>query len=611
MRLNINPLSWWRRSSAESSVDARRRPAGAAVKLAERLDVYARNRLPRTLQYPRTTLGAVIDQTARRWGASPAVVYGEMRRDYAGLWSEVNRLAAGLAELGVRAGDRVLITLPNCPEYLTVFFAVQKLGAVVVNAGPLMGADDLKKLMQMTRPRVAVALDLQAASLQDAAAELDELTWVWVSLEQYQTLVRRFGYLIRRWQSGVRGANHRHETLERVLSRASSRPPTVEPNDESIAVLQPTGGTSGVLRVAKLSHRNLLSNAVQLSMWVRQQAGQERVLAVLPMFHVYGLTTCVVSPVVNAGAVLPMTRFRAGAMLELIRRHEPTVLPLVPAIFEALSDALEERAQPEVCAVLRRGVVTSGAAPLSPTTQRRFEKVTGSRIVQGYGLTEASPVTHVNPPAATREGSIGVALPDTICRVVDLEDGRREVAPGEAGELMISGPQVMHGYLDNPVETSAVLHVDRDGRRWLRTGDVVRVDDDGYYAVIDRRKEMIIRGGLKVWPAKVERVLKLHPAVADVAVVGRADPTHTEAVVALVSTKSPVNGQAEALIDALRALCREHLAKYEVPSQIELVAEVPRTALGKHQKFRLKAAESQAAAAAAPSDKAIEKAEVN
>jgi len=585
--------SWW---TGESNGNVSRRTSRRAVSdhadSAVHKTPYQRLRIPRRLQYPTTTIGRMLDQTAGRFPEAPALDYGDMRWDYHQLRQQCNRVAGGLANLGVRTGDRVLIALPNCPEFVTVFMAAQKLGAVVVNAGPLVGVDDLRRLIEMTDPRVVVGLDLQAPLIIPAGTTHTKLHWLWVSLKQYQSMWKWLGYHVKLWQAHPDLPDgHTQSTMSELLADAPPVPPTVAPDPDDLAVLQPTGGTTGTLKVARLTHRNIITNVTQMSVWVDLKQGQERVITVLPMFHVFGLSVCMLAPIYTAGLFVPLTRFKVEQLLDEIVRHRPTVLPLVPLIAEAMCDELQSTPRPDVCDALRETTVISGSAPLSLATAQRFEAVVGPRIVQGYGLTEASPVTHANPMDEPRYGSIGLPFPDTEVRVVDLQDNMTDVTPGEAGELLISGPQVFSGYLHNPEETEQVLHTDRDGKRWLHTGDVVSVDDDGFYYVVDRRKHMINRAGLKVWPAKVERVLAMHANVDDVAVIGRADPVYSQVVTAVIVPSKRIE-EVDQFAEELRALCREHLSPYEVPSRFELVDELPRSALGKLMKHRLESAES-------------------
>jgi long-chain acyl-CoA synthetase len=503
----------------------------------------------------------------------------------------------------VRKNDRVVMALPNCPEFVISFFAIQKLGAVMVNAGPLMGLDDLQHLIMMTSPRVVVGLDLRARVLAAAGAGSTVEHWIWVTLQSYQGVIKRLGYQFKLWQEGgddSKGNPHKpaaeHITLAKLLAEAPAKPPTLDPSPLATAVMQPTSGTTGTLKLVQLSHRNLLANATQVSTLMHNSPGQERVLAVLPMFHVYGLMLGLISAVFDASTMVLMARFNAPEAVELLRRHKPSVFPIVPAICEAISNELEREddsttinGDGEIKAPKLQGLrlCISGAAPLTQAVAERFERLTGSRVIEGYGLSEASPVTHANLPGKPRYGSIGLPLSDTRCRVADLDDPSKDVAHGDPGELLVCGPQIMSGYFANPHDTALSLFKDADGISWLRTGDVVRMDDDGYFYVLDRKKDMIIRSGLKVYPAKVERVLCKQPAVADAAVIGRPDPVHTEVVTAVIQMKDAEANQ-EALTEELRAHCRTHLAPYEVPMRFEFVQTIPRSLLGKALKKELR-----------------------
>ena len=353
-------------------------------------------------------------------------------------------------------------------------------------------------------------------------------------------------------------------------------------------------------------------NAAQISAWMQTVGGQDRFLAVLPMFHVYGLTTCLITPLFNAASMILMTRFHARDLVDIVRREKPTILPLVPAIATGICDELEKQAKKDnkkVEPINGVRLCLSGAAPLPAELAERFTAITGIVALEGYGLTEASPVTHVNLMGKPRANSIGVPMPDTRVRIVEIDENKsgvpvqwnsiRDVAPGEPGEMLINGPQIMLGYFANPEQTKIALINDNEGNTWLRTGDIVRVSEDGFFHVLDRKKDMIIRSGLKVFPAKVEKVLKSHPLIIDAAVVGRSDPKQTEMVVAVVVAKAPPeknekgqptdrNAYLEKLTEELRAICREHLAPYEVPKLFEFADALPRSPLGKLLKRELR-----------------------
>jgi long-chain acyl-CoA synthetase len=304
------------------------------------------------------------------------------------------------------------------------------------------------------------------------------------------------------------------------------------------------------------------------------------------MFHCYGLTTGLINPLFCAATIIVVTRFEAASIVDLLERERPTIFPMVPAICTALCDEIERREKKPTLRSIR--VCISGAAPLAQDLAERFERLTGTRVVEGYGLSETSPVTHANLLAKPRYGTIGLPMPDTLCRIESLDGDGHEAPIGQPGELLVAGPQIMRGYFANPDETHKAFWTDPQGREWFRTGDIVRMDEDGYFQIIDRKKDMIIRSGLKVYPAKVERVLMMHERIGDAAVIGRPDAMHTEEVVACVVLKSPAPEATDAVADDLRSFCRQHLAAYEVPSRIEFVKQIPRSVLGKVLKQELR-----------------------
>jgi long-chain acyl-CoA synthetase len=449
----------------------------------------------------------------------------------------------------------------------------------------------LRSLLALTSPHVVIGLDLQVPQLMKASTECSPAHFVWITLQSYQTLLKRLGYQYKLWhgREPMAASAAEHVTLANLLENAPAKPPTVEPSPDAIAVLQPTSGTTGALKLAQLSHRNLLSNATQVAIWMGGREGQERVLTVLPMFHVYGLTTGLINPIYSAATITLLTRFDAAQTLDVLESERPTVFPFVPAICDALCGEIERRRPDGPVQTLGVRACISGAAPLPRELAERFEKLAGVRAVEGYGLSESSPVTHANPITRPRYGSIGLPMPDTLCRVVDLDDGTHDVPTGQPGELLVAGPQIMSGYYRNAEATHRALWTDEQGRAWLRTGDVVRMDEDGFFQILDRKKDMIIRSGLKVYPAKVERVLRYDERVTDVAVIGRPHPLHTEEVIAFVSLK-PTDDEVDddAIASDLRVLCRKHLAAYEVPARFEFIDQIPRSALGKTLKKELR-----------------------
>lgn len=544
--------------------------------------------VPVSLRYPHMAVGTLVDQAAARYGHIPAIHFDRATLTYNELKAAVDRLAAGLHRLGVSPGDRVALALPNCPEYVIGFFAVLKLGGVVVQAGPILGADELAVLGQKTSPKIVIALDLLA----DKLGPLGECAFVQhvvvVSLQPHLTRTEQLGYWFKRrgkHYSGDSGSMRKLRTYSEVIEEAPAYPPTaaIDPAND-LAVLQPTGGTTGGLKAAMLTHANLMANACQLSAWTQLVEGQETVLAVLPLFHAYGMTSCMLAPILAKSTLVLQPRFEATAVLDAIRTHHPTIFPMVPALAAALNKHVAKAGDLEPLPPIR--LCVSGGAPLSREIKTAFEAWTGARLVEGYGLSETSPVTHANPvDGRDRVGTIGVPLPDTEARIAAPDGSIDPLPPGQIGELILRGPQVMQGYLADPEQTAEVI---RDG--WLWTGDLATMSKDGFFTIVDRRKDLILTSGFNVYPSRVEAVLTGHDAVAECAVVGLPDTEKGEVVKAFI-VRTP---DTDVSPEALQTHCREHLAAYETPRFIEFVDELPRNFLGKVLKYRMRQPEATA-----------------
>ena len=547
--------------------------------------------VPAHLDYPDRLLPDLLEESVRRWGDRSALIFHGHRWSYRQLGTAVERLAAALAREGVRAGDRVAIILPNCPAYPVAFFAVLRLGAIVVQVSPLWTRDDLERLLGDTTPQAAVTLETFYPNLaRGPQGQAIPVVFVARLREFFPVLQRPFvNFALRR--RGL-ATGYPNESRVRSWRRAVRTPGSVPAHRAdpatTVAVLQFTGGTTGTPKAAMLTHRNLLANVRQTDVWnTTRQPGQEVFLASIPFFHIYGLTVALLLAVLEGGTIVLQLRPEPGELLRLIDRYHPTQFPAVPSLYAALL------ARPELPRY-RLGSIrycVSGSAALPGEVQRRFEAATGGSLVEGYGLSEASPVTHVNPVEGERRlGSIGIPLPDTEQRVVEPESGR-PVPVGEVGELEVRGPQVMLGYYQRPEETREVL---REG--WLRTGDLARLDGDGYAYVIDRRKDIVIVGGWKVYPREVEEVLRTHPGVADVAVVAAPDPVLGEVPRAYV-VRAPGSQVGEA---DLIGLVREHLAHYKAPRAVEFRESLPKSAVQKTLRRQLREESFRLAAQTAP-----------
>ncbi len=533
--------------------------------------------MPSSVPYPRVNLSELLRRAARLHpGRTACTLYGK-ETTFSQIDDQARRLATSLIKLGAQPGRPVGLLLPNIPDYLVALQAVWLTGATALQLSPLMVAEEIDHWIEATGCRIVITLDLLApavtGSLGRGPLEHVVLTSLAGRVSMWRGLIyniirfRRTGSLRVRDNS----TQHRFETLLHAEPLAVF--PEVVP-EEDVAVLAPTGGTTASPKAVMLTHKNLVANAMQLRQWVGGEDAQDSVLAVLPFFHAYGLTVSLLSSWAACNTVNLYPRFEAAAVLNVLETMRPTIVPAVPAMLSALNKVM--RGKSHDLSFVRS--VLSGASALSPEVRAEFERTGVAQLVEGYGLTEASPVTHVNGSGlANHPGSIGTALPDTECRMIDSETGR-EVGLGEIGELLVRGPQVMKGYFNSPLATEETL-----AGGWLHTGDIVRRDGD-YYTIVDRKRDIIKTSGFLVFPAEVEEVLCTHPDVAEAAVVGIPDAERGEVVKAIVV---PRTGRTLD-IAALTRHCVLHLGKHKRPRQIEVVAELPRNFLGKVLRRKLR-----------------------
>ena len=530
--------------------------------------------VPAALDIPDLTLPEILYRSATDFPDHPAIIFFGKKISYRHLQDLVQRAAAGLQRLGLKAGQPLAVILPNCPQTIITYYAALHLGAVVVMINPLAAPREIVDQVRRTGANMAVVLDQLAPKVEKIRAEANLRRLVVASLGEFLPRPLSWLYALKsrlaKQQVGAR-RDRRQEPFAALLRSAAQAPsPPLAARSQDVAVLQYTGGTTGLPKAAILTHRNLVSNVVQINAWLPHcRRGSERVLAVLPFFHVFGMTASMNWPLNLAGTILLLPRFDAAQVLKTIHKLRPTVFPSVPTIFIAL---MQHPDLPRYDLTSLWGSI-SGSAPLPQEVQQRFEALTQGRIIEGYGLTETSPVTHLNPIAGRRQpGSIGLPFPNTDCRIVDAETGCRDVPIGTVGELILRGPQVMSGYWQNPEETALAL---RDG--WFYTGDLARMDDDGFFYIVDRKKDLIIASGFNIFPREVEEILHQHPAVQEVVVFGVPESYRGETVMAIVVPCPQAQVSAEALIH----FCRERLAAYKVPTIIEFRAELPKTMVGK------------------------------
>ncbi len=535
------------------------------------------------LDYRQGRLGDLLPEARRRFPARVAVVFSvaaggrlySSSLSYTRLQRLVNGFAASLQRLGVRKGDRVALLLPNCPQVVVAYLATLVVGGMAVPFNPLYSAREVGYQLQDCGARVVVALSQLYPLVQQVRAQTEVETVVVTRIKEYFPPLLRLLFTLtreRRLPSAPLAAGDLE--LGPLLRSSSPQPVAVEPEDT--AVLLYTGGTTGVSKGVELSHRNLLVNAEQNRVWAHLADGAETVLAAVPLFHAFGLTCCLnLGLMTGATLVLVPNPTDTRGLVRSIHRHRPSVFPVVPTFLVAITSL------PDLDRYDLRSIRVCPCAgnPLAPAVQRGFWARTGVRPVEGYGLTEASPVVMGNPPFGDdRQGTVGLPYPDTVARLVDLETGQRLVPWPEGsdwtspGELVVRGPQVMKGYWRRPEETAAQL---RDG--WLHTGDIAQMHRDGYFRIVDRKKDMIIRSGMNIYPAEIEAVLLEHSGILEALVIGVPDETRGELVKAFVVPRHAVTLAVEDIL----AFCRENLARFKVPATVEIRRELPKSAVGK------------------------------
>lgn len=513
-------------------------------------------------EIPKLTLYEMLKRTVDRVPNQRALLFAGTEMSYGDLHGHVLRAMAALKTMGVQPGDRVGIMLPNCPQYVIAYYAITGLGAIVVQISPLSAAPELEYLLNDSGCESIVAFDAllpMVASVRPA--ELRHI--IGVRLGASTVTLPDAAVWFDEWiQSG--GPAEQVEI------------PTLDP-DQTTAVLQYTGGTTGRSKGAMLTHRNVVANAIQAEYFVPGGIQPDDLgVCVLPLFHVYAMTICMNLPIAFGGAILLVPRFDAKELLMLIERHHVTLFPGVPTMYVALTQVLE----PGSNALSSLRVCNSGGAPLPVQVLHHFEDLSGAVMAEGYGLSEASPVTHSSLANRRKVGSIGVPAPETEAKIVSVDDPSVELEMGDIGELAIRGPQVMKGYWNRPEETARTLV---DG--WLLTGDIAQIDEEGFTFIVDRKKDLIIASGYNIYPRDVEEALYQHPAILEAAVIGVPDDYRGETVKAFVVVKSGQSVTAEELI----AFCRAHLSAYKVPRLIEFREALPKTSVGKILRRGLKA----------------------
>ncbi len=533
--------------------------------------------VPRSLEYPDQTLRDLFERAVRETPGHTATYFYGAKMSYRKLGKLVDRFAAALHELGVSRGDRVALILPNLPLYPIAHFAVIQLGGILVPTNPLYVERELEHQLNNSGAETVVVLDQLYPTLAAAQPRTSVRRVIVAGVQDFLPRVLSVLYRIKnRGKAPKIGPGRGIHFYTDLIRRNAPRPEKAALSPDDTAIFLYTGGTTGISKGAVLTHRNLVSNVLQTRSWlVGFRDASEVTLCVLPFFHSYGMTTGLHLAVQSQGAMVLVPRFDLPEVMKRIRKHRPTIFCGVPSMYNAVSRS--PGVTPADVDSIR--LCVSGGAALPADVQQRFEELTGARLVEGYGLSETSPVAIANPMFGKRKtGTIGIPLPDTDARVAHPET-RKSLPVGEVGELALRGPQVMKEYWNMPEETRQVL----DGEGWLYTGDMAVQDEDGFFAIVDRKKDLIVSAGFNVYPREIEEVLTAHPKIVEAAVVGVASKVREEVVKAyLVLEPGAELSKAEVV-----QYCREKLAKYKVPKDVEFRDELPKSAIGKILKREL------------------------
>lgn len=550
--------------------------------------------VPASLEYPAHPVDQFLQITASKTPNNTAIIYGGMAPvvgeqhttlTYGQLNELVNKFAAGLQQMGLQKGDRVALYMPNCPQMVIAYYGALRAGGVVVPSNPLYVAREIEHQLNDSGAKFVVVLSLLYHHIKEVRANTQLKQVIVTNIKEYFPGLLKFLFSIAKEKK----TGHRVDIaddadtiwFQQMLANAPATPQPVEVSPQDTAVLMYTGGTTGTPKGAQLTHKNVVANALQSTTWLTGGRGaetQDVVMTALPLTHCYAMTVCM-NLAVSSGfpqILIPNPR-DFDHLLSAINKHRPTILPGVPTLYNRISN--HPAVQAGKYDVKSITTCISGAAGLPVEVQHEFQQVTGARLVEGYGLSEASPVTHANPiGSGGRIGYIGLPLPDTDVQIVDTETEETPVGPNTPGILCISGPQVMKGYWNMPTETANSLRVHADGNVWLHTGDVAEITEDGFFRIVDRKKEMILAsGGFNVYPRDIEDRLYEHDKVLEAAVIGVPVGGANQRAKAFVVLKNGETATEEELIQ----WCKEGLAAYKVPKFIEFRDDLPKTMVGK------------------------------
>ena len=534
-----------------------------------------------SLEYPAIAVHDMLNDTTAKFPDNTALIFFDNKMTYRRLNALVDKFAAGLQQLGLEKGDRVAVYMANCPQSVIAYYAVMRAGGIVVPTNPLFVTREFEHQANDSGAKMAICLSMLYPRVKEARPNTGLEHVIVTNVKEYfPGLVKLLFTLAKEKKGGHRvdiSGDPNTYWFQDILNGARDKPTAVEITSEDTAVLMYTGGTTGVPKGAQLSQHNVVANAVQTATWLTGAVeGKDVIMTALPLTHSYAMTVCMNQAIYRGYAqiLIPNPR-ELDRLLGAVNKHKPSMLPGVPTLYMAINN------YSEVSKYDLRSIKAciSGAAGLPPEVQEEFQRITGGKLVEGYGLSEATPVTHCNPiGGGGRIGTIGVPFPDTDCKIVDADTETETLGPGEPGVLCISGPQVMKGYWGMPTETANVLRQDETGQVWLHTGDVAEMSEDGYFRIVDRKKDMILAaGGYNVYPREIEDVLYEHPKVMEAAAIGVPIGGSDQRAKAFIVLRPDETATEEEIIE----FCSERLAKYKVPKYVEFRDNLPKTMVGK------------------------------
>jgi long-chain acyl-CoA synthetase len=530
--------------------------------------------VPAEIPIPDSTLHDMLRESTRKYGNNTALIFYGAHITYRELDKLVDRFATGLSDIGVKPGDRVALHLPNCPQYVIAYYGALRAGAIVVPCNPIYVERELEQQINNSGATVMVTLTLFYNTVKSLQPRTGLKRVIVGNIKDYfPPKVKALFTLLKEKKAGHRiafkGDYGVYSWLD-FLNAYQPAPPKIEVNPDDVAVFGYTGGTTGIPKAAMLTHRNLLLNVQMCQAWTGERVlGEDICLAVIPFFHSYGMTVAMNNSVLTGAAMILLPKFEPPEVLKTLAKYRPNLFPGVPAMYIALLNH-PHLSKYNINSV---DICLSGASALHIDVQSRFEKNSGAKLVEGFGMTELSPVSHSTPIYGLRkEGSIGIPMPGIDAKIVDLVTGEEDLSVGEIGELVIRGATVMKGYYNRPDETYRTL---RNG--WLFTGDIARMDEDGYFFIVDRKKDMILSNGFNVYPRDVEEVLFTHPAVKDAVVIGAPNERGDTTVKAYVVLRDGMTATSEEIIE----FCRQNMARYKAPRHVEFRDTLPKTLIGK------------------------------